>query len=363
MDLIYECASITVVALAGHNSDSGLAGVSSDFPRYTQLSETIGGHEFFTVPPVSTSEVEESLWRSRAWTLQEGNIARRILYLSENQARFECQVYWADEAADLDTFPTETLYHPLRPILALLARGVEVEPGSVSQTSGNLSMFATLLASYTSRKMTNESDSINAFLGILAVMKRRLFPSGFVFGLPLHSHPQSLAWMHDRRWVPKRRPAFPSWSWSGWEGLAVFPDQLLESGGDDMAFNMDLTVEFVSCEGNELVLNGWTVTLDIRTEPFSMAFNPETGEEVGSIKERNFLSNNTVPSGTYSCLVAQRVKTRMGQDRERQRVFLLLLDWVVTGRVAKRKTLLTLTPFLGGDFMRSEPTRGTITLI
>lgn len=51
---------------------------------------------------------------------------------------------------------------------------------------------------------------------------------------------------------------------------------------------------------------------------------------------------------------------RSENSPEKQRVVLFVLDG--TGQVAKRKTLVTLTPFLGGDFMATEPARGSIKL-
>ena len=50
MHLIYRCATITIVALAGNNSDAGLAGVSHELLRIPQSREAIHGYDLFTVP-------------------------------------------------------------------------------------------------------------------------------------------------------------------------------------------------------------------------------------------------------------------------------------------------------------------------
>ncbi|KAB5578138.1 hypothetical protein GE09DRAFT_1280566 [Coniochaeta sp. 2T2.1] len=297
----------------------------------------IDGHTFFTAPPVMTAEINASVWDTRAWTLQEMSISRRTLFVFANQARFECGLMSADEADDTTTFGTEN-----SPFI-----------------SGNLIMFSGILASYTVRKMTNESDSINAFLGMLAVLKRRLFPSGFVHGLPLYRHPESLAWFHDRNSVPKRRPAFPSWSWAGWEGQVFIPEVLVEPENDRLSVQTDLTVELVSANDKEIVLSGWFVTLDIRTAPFSEAFNPRTNELIGFVVERNFRTNTTIPSGVYSCLVVQRVtRSRDGKLPGKQHAFLLVLDWVTRGTVARRKTLLTVMPFIKDGSLCGRNLRG-----
>ena len=79
------------------------------------------------------------------------------------------------------------------------------------------------------------------------------------------------------------------------------------------------------------------------------------------MREGNSIHNNTVPSGTYSGLVVERVSYKIGENvPEKQEVFLLLLDWV--GTVANRMTLVKVTPFLGGDFMLAEPQKTTVRL-
>jgi hypothetical protein len=94
-------------------------------------------------------------------------------------------------------------------------KGIESKLGSIFYIPKHLQIYGGGINDYTRRHMKHESDSINAYLGILAAMERQLFPSGFIYGLPLRSHPQTLAGMHDHRCLPKPRKAFPSWSWAG----------------------------------------------------------------------------------------------------------------------------------------------------
>ncbi|KAE8454100.1 hypothetical protein EG329_005023 [Mollisiaceae sp. DMI_Dod_QoI] len=361
MDLIYECASLTVIALEGNNSDCGLAGVSLEFPRYTQIDETIEGYHFFTLPPIVESERDLSVWNSRAWTLQESMLSKRKLYLSVNQASFECVVSICEEH-DTDTiFPGLSFDSPQLPSqlrLDGIHKRKEPQRGSEAIPQA-MTLFGLTLGDYTSRRMTNEDDSINAFLGILSFFEKRMFLAGFIYGLPLRSHPETLGWLHDEKYVPKRRKAFPSWSWAGWEGATLF-SEILTSQKNLREPRTDLTVEFVAVNGKEIVIEGWMVTLDVRTEPLSEALKPGSEEVIGFISERNFSHNNTLPSGTYSCLVVQRVKVLRG-SREKQQVVFVVLDW--TGQVASRKTLVTLNLFLGVDFMDAKPVRGSIRLI
>ena len=93
----------------------------------------------------------------------------------------------------------------------------------------------------------------------------------------------------------------------------------------------DLAVEFVSANDKEIVLAGSFMTLDIRTEPFSEAFNPRNNDLVGSV-ERNFRHNTTIHSGMYDCLIVQRVTRSVdGMPSGKKCAFLLVSEWVKPG--------------------------------
>ena len=225
-------------------------------------------------------------------------------------------------------------------------------------------LFAGLLEGYTSRRMTNDEDSLNALLGLLSGFKRRLFPHGFVHGLPLQSHPSSLGWIHDKKTKPRRRPMFPSWSWAGWQGTALIPRDILYmfDGGANSTADPDLELCIVTINGNELAVEGWVVDLDICTEPFSEVFVPEKEEPIAAVMEGNYLHNNTLPTGRYSCLVGQRQCERnSNRNPPRQKVFMMVLEW--TGQVARRRTMITMTMFAGHDLMQTQPEKHTVLLI
>lgn len=225
--------------------------------------------------------------------------------------------------------------------------------------------YMSLVGDYTSRSMTNASDSLNAFLGIISTLSRRLFPEGFVWGLPLRSHPQSLGWFHDRQSNPTRRPAFPSWCWAGWEGNARFSNRFLEPEGSFSIIDerhSDTMVKMVSIDDHKLTVKGPVVTLHILTEPFSDVLSSRTRECIGTLTERNFLHNNTIPTGEYSGLIVSRATIRRkADDVKTQKVYVVVLEWL--GGVAQRRTMVTVNLFRDQDMMDLEPEEKTITLI
>ncbi|KAK5993738.1 hypothetical protein PT974_07175 [Cladobotryum mycophilum] len=372
MDLIYAGAIVTIVALAGSNSNAGLVGVSSTFRRVKQVQEVVNGRTLLTVPPHLTAEMDVSIWNSRAWTLQEGILAKRYLYFTSNQLHFVCHYGQLSESDDAQTIPPGTMSHSgtslMEALTGPIASGKQgsgaPNPAPQLDTFSNTMLYTGLLSDYTSRQMTNEGDSLNAFLGVLSAFERRLFTTGFICGLPLQSHPESLAWIHGRQVTPKRRPLFPSWSWAGWQGAVVFPDMVFDqrSRRGQWDCKADLKPQILTHSESKIVAEGWFVTLQIETEPFSVAVIPGTNETMGSIIERDFLHANTIPSGSYDCFIVQRVTYKPVKDgSEKQRIFLIILDW--DGQEARRRTLVSFWTFQGEDFMKLLPERKTITLI
>lgn len=206
--------------------------------------------------------------------------------------------------------------------------------------------------------MTNDDDSLNAFQGGLKRFGLAAYPEGFEWGMPLKQFPQSLAWIHDCTVKPKRRTSFPSWSWAGWGGGVHYPVGLITSGTSQV----DLVPRMIKINDKEVTLEGWLVTLDIRTEPFSELVVPGSDTAVGCVTERNFEHNNTIPSGRHRCLVAARVKKETLRNGHRnQQVFLVILRGE---KVYERKTAITVSRLAveGKDFMEFGPEHTVVTL-
>lgn len=208
--------------------------------------------------------------------------------------------------------------------------------------------------------MTNDSDSLNALLGVLNVWERTLLPPGScVWGLPLKAHPPCLGWMHPRGVgaSPRRRPGFPSWSWTGWAGEVSIDVGLLPGEGATTGMGVvvgrDMTVSVVGVEGKVLEVEGWVVEegLGVRTEPFSEVVVPGGEEVMGLVTERNFLHPNTLGTGRYEVLVVERVRSRTREDGPVfEKVFMVVLDGDGAGRPAERRTTITLKTEAGYGF-------------
>lgn len=212
--------------------------------------------------------------------------------------------------------------------------------------------------------MTYESDSLNAFRGVLTALQRKLFPKGFVHGLPLRSHPASLAWMHSSSVTTKRRVDFPSWCWTGWEGQVCYNNQLKENGDahSSSTLTVDFEVRFVSCHGNQLQVEGWVVDLDVRTEPLSELFIAGQEDSIASVNEGGSIQNNTLKTGRYNCLVIQRFCEKIERRRSlKETIYLLALDQ--TGQQTRRQAMLIVRPWPGCSFDQVQHRQEVVRLV
>jgi hypothetical protein len=90
MDTIYKCASLTIVALSGQDSNSGLPGINQNY-RSSHIMESIDGLEYGTTGPRLAGSLEKSNYNTRAWTLQEFAFAKRKLVFESQQTYFSCE--------------------------------------------------------------------------------------------------------------------------------------------------------------------------------------------------------------------------------------------------------------------------------
>ncbi|KAL5625806.1 hypothetical protein FOBRF1_000149 [Fusarium oxysporum] len=355
MHLIYYCATITIFAVAGPRSDYGIPGISK--PRVGSTRERINGKELVVVPPQIMTEIKSSVWQTRAWTWQEDVLSTRKLYLTETQWILQCnETLGPSDYAEAHNTALDLTWTKVS--------GGKIKAGYVEATNTEFldrtsSMFISAVTTYTSRSLTNDGDSLNAFQGGLARFGKPVYPQGFEWGMPLKEFPQSLAWIHDHTVKPTRRSAFPSWSWAGWGGTVQYPTDLTETETE----NGDLIPRMVSIDDKVVTLEGWTVTLDIRTDPFSEVVIPGTDQAIGCVTERNFKHNMTLPTGKYRCLVASRLKKEVLRNGlVNQLIFLVVLKGDQDVEIEERQTAITVSRLAieGKDFMEFGPKKTVI---
>ncbi|KAI8718108.1 HET domain-containing protein [Fusarium sp. LHS14.1] len=275
MHLVYANAEVTLVATAGQASSSGLPGVSSRFPRVPQPSVRIKGHAITLTPPDPVHQITSSAWMTRGWTYQEGLLSRRRLFFLESEMSFECCDLLAREAIRLPPSVEKQMDRLMRQSwIYKWARIVSSHKSGISLSSQ--------LAEYTTRKLTYQSDVLNAMLGILQMYATlEVDPVYHVCGVPiLHlsesrlPRPQNSAASKDGGsdiagvalagffiglcWTVRspgvRRPGFPSWSWTGWHGVVDSKWEHIDKY--TFANRFDAEVSIVRADG--IVLMPWS---------------------------------------------------------------------------------------------------------
>lgn len=219
MDLIYSAAMVVLVAATGSNNRHGLSGAGST--TRTPLKSIKVSNKLSFVPIKHASDcIQDSVWATRAWTLQEGLLARRRLVFTPEQIYFEC----------MEMQIAETISVPLD-VLQKSNCASRLAGGYFHALANHHVLYTRLLLlfrNYSRRNLSYDTDRINAFLGILNSMRPAL---SHVWGLSIsaeedvkESFIRSLGWDHDWKWLHenknqvKQQPDFPSWSWAAWEG-------------------------------------------------------------------------------------------------------------------------------------------------
>ena len=265
MDLIYENSEVTIVAMSGEDDDAGLPGVSRQ-PRTLQPQfRTARGCLISSCPPIANL-FQTSKWASRGWTYQEARLSRRCLFFTGYQAYIVCRETTGSEAVPSKSRScwTSSLLNSSRLDAALFGPHTSIADG-----------FWLDRYIFSQRKLTYESDILDAFRGILSRSpfvsfwgvpitppKAAMDPhTGFALGLlwtrrPNWADPSHLKSAERRARI--RRVNFPTWSWTsvtgeiyneGYGTQSLFGAYL--KGDNDVSIQNDAYIHFHMYVGNK----------------------------------------------------------------------------------------------------------------
>lgn len=209
MGNIYASAVVTIVAAAGKNARYGLIGISKPraFPQQrlvlqgVEFTETLGTYDFFHL-------MNESMWRSRGWTFQEEKLSTALLVFTERGAFFRCK------------------HNP---------KHMRIEGQSGEDMSLEVDEYPIVVPKYSQRKLSFESDILNAFSGYLNMM----FKDKHYFGLPCAYFNSALLWRSaDDSGLPREsngNDTFPSWSWASRTGYVSYQSWYMPGNHEPVA--------------------------------------------------------------------------------------------------------------------------------
>jgi hypothetical protein len=223
MRSIYERAEITLIAASGKNAMYGLSGIQEwdnlnpDFSQIPESLQTPGLPAVDFVGPISLAQISltSSNWSTRGWTFQEGFLSRRRLVFLEYAVYWQCNsigryVAFGNGTSMLDRSAARFD----NDILGMFAwRQNRTTPQDLYDS----------IMYYANRRFSYESDTLEAFSGILDYHRKRKSPTYSIWGVPFapgFADRGRLGLLYGLCWhfkaVGRRRIGFPSWSWAGW---------------------------------------------------------------------------------------------------------------------------------------------------
>lgn len=155
MDLIYESADATLVALDGDHDQNGLPGVSILSRARQPTLDTDTGHIILSFPAIG-SLIEISKWNTRGWTYQEARLSRRCLFFSRYQVYLVCRHSTWSEAV------------PFEPNTNWVTKLLNSQ--KLDSTLFGIDRFRCFWRDrleYSKRNLTCETDALNAFRGVI----------------------------------------------------------------------------------------------------------------------------------------------------------------------------------------------------
>ncbi|KAF5599872.1 heterokaryon incompatibility (HET) domain-containing protein [Fusarium pseudoanthophilum] len=231
MDQIYSSSICTIVSLES-GVDGGLPGSSYKSPRNVEqyFEQLPGGLKISTSLMNLRLIMESSPWETRAWTMQEHLLSRRIVLFGKQQVFFVCgemttKESWArphTKAHDLDDDPEAhdewAEYDLPLPIAA--------QRHSLRYTYQNC---ATL---YSHRNLTFPSDRFRAFEGLQARLSK-LHEVEFIHAMPIDEENflKALLWRHestnptlmsDLNSPSSALKQWPHWAWLSYPGGVAY---------------------------------------------------------------------------------------------------------------------------------------------
>ncbi|GJN74266.1 hypothetical protein PCL_09135 [Purpureocillium lilacinum] len=287
MGPIYGGATLTIVASANDNPHDGLPGmgtanrsIAQDVARVQGITLAVG----LSDPRQPIPDIESSVWSSRAWTFQERALSARAIHFTRSQMVFKClhgavmleetvptldpafqhsriedqaqsdlmYLAWAHPSlsrfenvglssrdagatimisgdVDIEEFLKMSLEEKgkIAPVFNIAVDAPRDFMGSLSGTDGGSTpwdLYRRAVDDYTKRKLTWESDAVNAFSGVEHIVRQGI-NTKFWFGLPSFAFEKALLWQAREPLTLRARndeALFPSWSWAAWRGQVSY---------------------------------------------------------------------------------------------------------------------------------------------
>ncbi|KAI5799809.1 heterokaryon incompatibility protein-domain-containing protein [Geopyxis carbonaria] len=232
MNIVYGASCLTIAAAGGADAETGLPRAHEDSLRdIVQHIETVRGVRMVLPLRTLSEALPNTTWSTRGWTYQERLLPSRRLYFTPEQAYFECRrCSWSEDLlAEERTSDTSSAQ-------AAASGGNQLRKtsrrGGWDDGTLFLQGYNSKVQEYTRRNVSFDSDALNAFMGVAAVLSESYGDHiKLLYGLPEAHIESALLWQPrmniTRRYAEDRGVFLPSWSWAGWKGEVTYSNRSL----------------------------------------------------------------------------------------------------------------------------------------
>ncbi|PMD31553.1 HET-domain-containing protein [Hyaloscypha variabilis F] len=215
---IYASAAFVIVAASATSMYSPLPGVTVNRQPPGYIQEIVGDFYLTTImEPLLSDATRWSKWYSRGWTYQEAVLGRRKLFLTNQEAGFECQEEYLHEEHEHSLLQGIIELGP-KPFISPLhhTRKWSTEKGHIWDD------YREHVMEYTSRELSHVEDMYNAFSAIGDALYGR--SGGLFFGLPRLDFDLSLLWFREGGCPDELsiNNLGPTWSWGSARGAIAY---------------------------------------------------------------------------------------------------------------------------------------------
>lgn len=175
MDSVHERSILTIVGCYGIDANAGLPGVSPGSRDQKQLTCSVDGLRLKLCMQSLTESLRDVKWTTRGWTYQEELLSNRLLYLTEDQAQYNCK-------AGCETCEEASSEFILESPVAKDVFPWGIDP---KRTRDNFTMYADFVTTFMGRDLSDPHDSLDAISGIFKRLQATYGGYPFEFGLPL----------------------------------------------------------------------------------------------------------------------------------------------------------------------------------
>lgn len=225
MSSVYQNAFITIAAAAAQNSTEGFFlprpfSIRQSFTTAAEVQGKVEEVEIFARPWQSnwhwTKNIGDGPWDrdqhpldTRAWTLQEHVLSRRILRFTAHELVWHCRATHLCECLPGCVERKEALK-----LLNLEAIGGDTESGLGPRVSDPRIIWTEIVSPFTRRAITRDSDRLEAISGVAAALAAASQMT-YVGGMWKDMLGHSLYWQTDAPGSSRRAGYYaPTWSWA-----------------------------------------------------------------------------------------------------------------------------------------------------